>query len=330
MQTLALYSALVALVVIMHFWSTYILLLFVPSRYQLKQRALSKEKPAVEGYRFSYYKPQIIVSTAIVISMCVSGLVLLFQELTINIWAVPLTVIAVLLFALVLPAKIYQKFGPKIPQKLISIFGNISLIMAKPFSLGTRAVSGVWSKKFYSKSQLMKILARHADSDLGELTTDELNIISSAINYSNKKVADIMVPKKMVFTANLDDQVGPILMNELHKSGHQRFPVCDQKNSDEVAGILRLNTLVGDKKSGAVKKLMDQEVYYLHEDLGLDHALQAFSKTKHDFYIVIDKTRRFTGIVTVEDVITQILGRKPDSDFEFYDSLSHVSSLKQD
>lgn len=117
-------------------------------------------------------------------------------------------------------------------------------------------------------------------------------------------------------------------MDELHKSGHSRFPVYDPEKNDAIVGTLYLRDLIGNKKSGKVKDLMSKKVFFVHEELDLNHALNGFIKTRHHMFIVVNTFEEFVGILTIEDVLEQVLGRQIVDEFDAYENLREVALLR--
>jgi CBS domain containing-hemolysin-like protein len=122
-----------------------------------------------------------------------------------------------------------------------------------------------------------------------------------------------------------DEVVSPVVIRELHDSGHSRFPVFEGK-SDRIAGTLYLRELITLKKSGPVRDVMERTVYYVHEEYPLEQVLHAFLKTKHHLFIVVDKFEEYVGIITIEDIIEQILGVKIVDEFDSYDDIRAVAA----
>lgn len=125
-----------------------------------------------------------------------------------------------------------------------------------------------------------------------------------------------MVPRRVVDVVSVKDEIVPVFLDELHKSGHSRFPVFDPDHDDTIIGVLYLRDLIGGKKSGRVRDLMVPKAYFVHEELDLNHALNAFIKTKHHLFIVIDNFEDFVGILTIEDVLEQVLGKQIIDEFD--------------
>ena len=73
---------------------------------------------------------------------------------------------------------------------------------------------------------------------------------------------------------------------------------------------------------------MEVGVNYIHEDQTLNHALSAFLRTHHHLFIVINKSRETVGLLTLNDVIQQMIGRKIIDEFDSHDNLVAVAMRK--
>jgi len=133
------------------------------------------------------------------------------------------------------------------------------------------------------------------------------------------------VPKRVVKMVAASETVGPILLDELSKSGHSRFPVYDEKR-DNIVGILYLHDLVASKETGRVDEVMSKKLTYVHEDFTLYQTLQAFLKTKRHLFLVVNSYEELVGIITIEDVIEQMIGRPIVDEFDRYDDLRAVAA----
>ncbi len=179
----------------------------------------------------------------------------------------------------------------------------------------------------YQKEDLVELIDQQkvqADNRIGE---EEIRIARQALTFSDKLVRDIMIPRRVVKMVNETDDVGPVLMGELHESGHSRFPVYHNK-TDNIVGTLYLHDLVGAKLVGKVKDIMDTKVYYVNEEKPLQHALQAFLKTKHHLFIVVNNFEEFVGIISIEDVLEQIIGKPIMDEFDQYEDMRAVAQLE--
>lgn len=178
----------------------------------------------------------------------------------------------------------------------------------------------------YQKEDLLELLdAQNGQLD-NRITSAELNFARHALLFEDKVVRDIMTPRRVVKFVAAADSVGPVLMDELHKSGFSRFPVQgDEPN--KIVGTLYLRNLTDKKASGKVKDLMSKRVYYVNENQPLGHVLNAFIKTKHHLFIVVNEFEEISGVISIEDIIEQLIGKQIVDEFDKYDSLREVAAL---
>lgn len=176
---------------------------------------------------------------------------------------------------------------------------------------------------FYSKDELLSAVQRGNHI----ITAEEQLLIRQALAYSNIRIADIMTPRSMVITAEATDAVGPLVLDQLHKSGHSRFPVI-KGNLDHVVGMLYMHNLVPlDPRIKVVADAATRKVRYVHQDKTLDHALHAFLHTRQHLFIVVNEFEETTGVVSIEDILESIIGRKIVDEFDKYEDLRAVARL---
>lgn len=158
------------------------------------------------------------------------------------------------------------------------------------------------------------------------LTDDERKLVINGLMFKDKKIEDIMTPRGVVETIAKGEIVGPLLLDELHRTGHSRFPVIDG-DIDHVIGVLHIKELLmlGDKDTKTTEQAMEQKVYYINQDQTLDHALAAFIKTRHHLFVVVNGYRETAGIVTLEDVMEALLGREIVDEYDLHDDLRVVA-----
>lgn len=175
--------------------------------------------------------------------------------------------------------------------------------------------------RVYSTDELMDTIDRSPDV----LSADQIGQLRASLAFDTKTVADVMTPRSVIDTANVKDSVGPLVLDDLHKTGHSRFPVIDG-DVDHIVGMLYLHDLI-DLKSGhkTVKSAMNPKVYYIHEAKDLSHALHAFLRTHHHLFIVVNDYRETVGLLSLEDVLETLLGKKIVDEFDQFDDLRAVA-----
>jgi CBS domain-containing protein len=156
------------------------------------------------------------------------------------------------------------------------------------------------------------------------ISPDTLDLLSHTLTFGDKLVRDAMVPARAVRGVSAAEPVGPILIRELHDSGFSRFPVYEGEPSN-IIGTLYLRDMIDLKHTGTAADVAKPDVYYVHEDHPLEQVLDAFLKTKHHLFVVVNSFEEFVGIITIEDILEQILGCKIVDEFDAYDDLRAVA-----
>jgi CBS domain containing-hemolysin-like protein len=179
--------------------------------------------------------------------------------------------------------------------------------------------------KLYQKEDLIDLMERQSKQSDNRLSREELDIARHALTFGDKLVCDYMTPRSQMISVAANEKVGPVLMDTLHKSGHTRFPVYDTKPGNVIA-TLYMHDLVADKSGGIVKDIAKPAVFYAHDSQTLYQTLMAFLKTKHHLFIVVNSFEEIVGIITLEDVLEQILGRPILDEFDQYEDLRAVAT----
>ena len=177
----------------------------------------------------------------------------------------------------------------------------------------------------YEKEDLVALLEQQKRQPDNRIPHGEIDLLTHALRFGEQTVADTLVPKRVVKAVSADENIGPVLMDELHGSGHSRFPVYETKK-DNLVGVLYLHDLVATKRTGAVRGLMRTKLTYVHEDFTLYQTLQAFIKTKQHLFIVVNSFEEYVGIITIEDVLERVIGELTIDEFDQYDDLRAVAA----
>jgi CBS domain containing-hemolysin-like protein len=160
----------------------------------------------------------------------------------------------------------------------------------------------------------------------GVLSREEKLIIEGGLSFGSKSVESVMIPRSAIDTINKSEFLGPLTLDDLHKTGHSRIPVIDG-DIDHVIGILHLRGLLAldIKRSVTAEKAMEAKVYYIRQNQNLQHALTAFIRTHHHMFIVVNEFRETVGMLTLEDVVEELLGHQIIDEFDSHDDLRKVA-----
>ncbi len=145
----------------------------------------------------------------------------------------------------------------------------------------------------------------------GTLSRSESSIITNALALDNIRVEEIMTPRIVVTALARHATVGEVF-REHSNIPFARIPVFG-RNLDDIVGLVRRRDLfkakANDQDAEFVEKLM-QEVQFIPETVTVAQALQQFLKTHQQIAVVVDEFGATVGVVSMEDVMEQILGRE--------------------
>jgi magnesium and cobalt transporter len=171
------------------------------------------------------------------------------------------------------------------------------------------------NKFFKADDERAEILDHLRDAQRkGIINLDALMMIEGVFQVSEMQVRDIMVPRSHLVVIQKDLGVEDMLAITAN-SGHSRFPVVDE-SIDEVVGILLAKDLTHyhDEKSRGSFELKDilRPAVFVPESKRLNVLLKDFRESRNHMAIVIDEYSGVAGLVTIEDVLEQIVGEIDD------------------
>lgn len=177
----------------------------------------------------------------------------------------------------------------------------------------------------YDRDDLIDLLERQQVQADNRVDRFALQIALNALTFGDKPVRDVLIPRRVVKSVAATDSLGPILMSELHDSGYSRFPVYEGQ-ADNIIGTLFLRDLIDAKQGGTVEHVMRKGVMYLHEEQSLAEALQTILKTRQHLFVVVNSFEEYVGILTIEDVLEQIVGRPIIDEFDQHENMRAVAA----
>lgn len=212
--------------------------------------------------------------------------------------------------------KLYEKHEERILQLIEKFPKTVAVVRSVPL---TESIDN----RLESREELI-----HLVSESGQLlTSDEKRLITHGLTFDDQLVETIMTPRSVIDSVPKTELLGPLALDDLHRTGHSRFPVID-KDIDHVIGMLHIHDLLTltNKKSVTAGTAMEPRVYYIRSDQTLAHALAAFLRTRHHLFVVVNEFRETVGLLSLEDVIETMIGRKIVDEFDAHDDLRTVAA----
>jgi CBS domain containing-hemolysin-like protein len=155
------------------------------------------------------------------------------------------------------------------------------------------------------------ILLAERGAKQGTLSASESSIIANALSLDNVRVGEIMTPRTVVTALRKAATIAEVF-REFPNLPFGRMPVYG-KNLDDIVGLARRRDLLkakaNDQDLEPVEKFM-QEVHFVPETATVANALQVSLKTHQQLLVVVDEFGSTSGVVTMEDVMEQLLGRE--------------------
>ncbi len=215
----------------------------------------------------------------------------------------------ILFFGEILP-KIYASRNSVLFSLKVADAINILNVSLSPISMPMRSFSIFVEKKFKQQSSNFSIdhlsHALELTSD-EETTKEEHKILQGIVNFGNTDTRQVMKPRIDVFALN-ESASFPDILPQIVENGYSRVPVY-KDNLDTVVGVLYSKDLLPhiDKNDFKWTSLLRQP-YFVPENKKLDDLLKEFQEKKIHLAIVVDEYGGTSGIVSLEDIIEQIVG----------------------
>lgn len=169
-------------------------------------------------------------------------------------------------------------------------------------------ISDLISREPKDKEQLMEVLRDAEERDL--LSAEMLSMIESVLQVSEMQVREVMVPKSQLVEVENDwtlDKLLPLVI----ESGHSRFPVIDVENGDTIGFLLAKDLLqycFHNEERPFLMADVIRQATFVPQSKRLDILLKEFRINRNHLAMVIDEYGYVAGLVTIEDVLEQIVG----------------------
>lgn len=216
----------------------------------------------------------------------------------------------ILLFGEVLP-KIYANRNNIAFSKLVATPISILEKLLSPLTIPMRNVTLYIEKKFsvqkvnFSVDQLSQALEL---TNQEETTQEEQKILEGIVTFGNTEVRQVMSPRIDVFALDLSETFGEILPKIIDK-GYSRIPVY-KETIDQIEGVLFIKDLIPhiDENKDFQWQQLIREPFFIPENKKLDNLLKEFQGMKNHLAIVVDEYGGTSGLISLEDILEEIVG----------------------
>jgi putative hemolysin len=224
--------------------------------------------------------------------------------------------ILILLFGELFPKVIASK-NPFAFAKIIAVPLNLCSILIYPVAESITEIIKISSSKFIfdkSKSALTKeelIDLANIGKEKGTIEDDEHSLISSMVSFASLSVSEVMTPRVDIKAVSIDDNYEKIV-SVITGSGHSRIPVY-KDNIDEIIGVVFAKDLLVFIKSPelvknfSIKSLIKKPLFIPETKL-INELLKEFQEKKIHLAIVVDEYGGTSGLISLEDIIEEVVG----------------------
>jgi len=164
---------------------------------------------------------------------------------------------------------------------------------------------GIKKTPSVTEEELMTIV--EVVEEEGEIKEEEKEFITNIFEFDDTSASEIMTPRADMFAIDVKNELN---LEEMLKTGYTRIPVIEE-NIDNVIGIIYIKDIFRFKVTSNgpidIRKLM-KKPYFIPESKKIDRVLHQFKKMKQHMAVIVDEHGGVSGIITLEDVIEEIVG----------------------
>jgi CBS domain containing-hemolysin-like protein len=181
--------------------------------------------------------------------------------------------------------------------------------------------------RLYEKEDLTDLLSKQKDQPDNRISLEDLELTHRALQFSDKHAGDIVQTRKSTLLVDSDDSIGPILLDQLHKSGQSTFLVY-KDDEENIVGSLLMRDAINAREGGRVFDLVRGDLCFVHEDYSLRQVLAAFQKTGHHTAVVINSFEEFVGIISLDRLVEELVGEAAVDTTENFENRSAVAAYQ--
>ena len=233
-----------------------------------------------------------------------------------------------LIFGELVPKRIAMKNSEKIAFGTIGVIKAISIATApfvKFLTFSTNIVSKIFGVSANDEETVTEEEIRmmvDVGEEKGAIDKEEREMINNVFEFNDKTVSEIMIPRTQIYAVDMNLSISKVVeeITEDDEFRYSRIPVYDE-TIDEIKGVVYIKDILLSTKNKNVKiKNLIKEAYFVPETKPLNELFEELRKNRKQIAIVVDEYGGTAGIVTMEDILEEIVG-------EIYDEYDIVQKL---
>ena len=265
--------------------------------------------------------------------------------LGISVWkSISIVIITMILsyFSLVIgelvPKRLAMKNAEKIAFSTVGIVRTISAFTAPFVKLLTASTNGI--SKLFGISETDEETVTEEEirmmvdvgEEKGSIEENEKELINNVFEFNDKVVSEVMIHRKDIYAIDIQSDISDIL-KELDEYKYSRIPVYEE-NIDNIVGLLFIKDLLANASKKEKIKVSNilREAYFVSENKPINELFRDLQRNKHQLAIVLDEYGGTAGLITMEDIIEELVGNifdeydDEEKDYEKIDDNTYMIS----
>ena len=239
--------------------------------------------------------------------------------------------LVILIFSEVLPKTagvVYARSLAALIARPLNLLVRVMAPLVFLSRLVTRLVSHGREEHSVSEEELLTMVRLGGQS--GTLGPDEADAIANLISLKSRTAENVMTPRTVVFARSCRATVEEI-KNEAGSWAHGRIPLYDEEDDDVIGIVHRRDVLAAIGEDRFEVRLSDlmHPAHFIEETLPLDQLLSTFLERRQHMFVVLGEFGDFVGVVTLEDVLEEILGREIVDEFDQVEDMRELARRRR-
>ena len=241
--------------------------------------------------------------------------------LGLSVWrSISIVLITIILsyFTLVIGELVPKRIGMKNAEKIA--FGTIGIVRAiaaftapfvKLLTASTNGISKLFGISVTDEETVTEEEIRmmvDVGEEKGSIEEEEKELINNVFEFNDKVVSEIMTHRMDIYAIDIESDISDIL-KELDEYKYSRIPVYEE-SIDNIVGMLFIKDLIAhvNKKEKAKISNLLREAYFVSENKPINELFKDLQRNKHQLAIVLDEYGGTSGLITMEDIIEELVG----------------------
>ena len=241
-----------------------------------------------------------------------------------------------LVFGELVPKRIALQKAEAFSMLTVMPIHYISIILSpfiKLLSVSTKLVLRILHMKTEDQEEAVteeeiKALLKMGNES-GTFDDDEREMIDSVFAFDDRTAREIMVPRRDVVTIDIEEPFEEII-DEILETRHNRIPVYEE-NIDNIIGVLHVKDVMIELRKNSPEQMdirgMLHEAYFVPETKEADELFRTMQAERRHMAILVDEYGGFSGIVTIEDLVEEIMG---DINEEYEEVVPEIEAVNED